>query len=251
MGVGMPRTKPEELPKSNDHLEAPLIENELQHMLLAAIAHSGTIGFAVCDQSLRFQEVNAAWVSMYGVTREAHLGATIHEVFGPAAGAFERAFKKVFSTGKALFDYEFSAELRTRTGKGFWITSCFPIKNAAEGPKLAAAVVLDITQLRRLEVWSHKLLTDSVRLLDTLFETDQFLSDAINKIAKSERPTKLMETEKLSPREREVIELLARNKSNKEVAAALGISVRTIEAHRMKIMLKLRIHSLSELVHYA
>jgi DNA-binding CsgD family transcriptional regulator len=56
---------------------------------------------------------------------------------------------------------------------------------------------------------------------------------------------------KISPREGEVIKLLAQSKSNKEIAAVLGISVRTIETYRARIMLKLRVHSLSELVHYA
>jgi PAS domain S-box-containing protein len=55
----------------------------------------------------------------------------------------------------------------------------------------------------------------------------------------------------LSPREEEVLHLLASNKTNKEVAARLGISVRTVESHRRRIMEKLGIHSLSELVHYA
>ena len=243
--------KPEKPPKSNNRFEGPVSESELQHTLLSAIAHSGTIGFAVCDHRLRFRAVNSAWIQMHGVAREAHLGATIHEVFGPAAEAFELPFKKVFSTGKPLLNYGISAELRTRIGEGHWIGSCFPIEARPKGAKLAAAVVLEITQLRRLEVWSRKLLSDSVRVLDSLFETDQFLGVALAKMAKPGRPTEGLETEKLSPRERQVIQLLAQGKTNKEVAEALGISVRTIETHRMKIMLKLRIHSLSELIHYA
>ncbi len=55
----------------------------------------------------------------------------------------------------------------------------------------------------------------------------------------------------LSKREREVVCLLASGKANKEAANALGISVRTVEAHRAKIMLKLGIHSITELVLYA
>ncbi len=55
----------------------------------------------------------------------------------------------------------------------------------------------------------------------------------------------------LSKREREVVCLLASGKVNKEAANALGISVRTVEAHRAKIMLKLGIHSITELVLYA
>jgi DNA-binding NarL/FixJ family response regulator len=55
----------------------------------------------------------------------------------------------------------------------------------------------------------------------------------------------------LSSREREVVQLLAEGKSNKEVAAALGISVKTAETHRTNIMRKLRLHSIIELVRYA
>ena len=55
----------------------------------------------------------------------------------------------------------------------------------------------------------------------------------------------------LTPREREVIKLLAEGKSNKEVAAILDISVKTAEAHRANLMHKLNLSSLSDLVHYA
>jgi two-component system response regulator NreC len=44
---------------------------------------------------------------------------------------------------------------------------------------------------------------------------------------------------------------LAEGKTNKEIAALLGITVRTVETHRAKIMLKLGLHSLAELIHYA
>jgi len=56
---------------------------------------------------------------------------------------------------------------------------------------------------------------------------------------------------RLTPREREIVQLLAEGKSSKEVAVALGISVKTAETHRVNIMRKLEIHSVSELVRYA
>ena len=55
----------------------------------------------------------------------------------------------------------------------------------------------------------------------------------------------------LTQREREIVQLLAEGKSNKEVAGVLNISVRTAETHRANIMLKLNLHSIVELVHYA
>jgi DNA-binding NarL/FixJ family response regulator len=52
-------------------------------------------------------------------------------------------------------------------------------------------------------------------------------------------------------REVQVIRLVAEGKANKEIAAELGITMRTVETHRAKIMLKLGVHSLAELIHYA
>jgi|ERR1700730_2245572 len=54
-----------------------------------------------------------------------------------------------------------------------------------------------------------------------------------------------------TPREVEIIRLLAEGKANKEIAARLGITIRTVETHRAKVMLKLGLHSLTELIHYA
>lgn len=55
----------------------------------------------------------------------------------------------------------------------------------------------------------------------------------------------------LTPREREIVQLLAEGKSNKEIATFLNISVKTAETHRANIMLKLNFHSVTELVRYA
>src|SRR5262245_57189094 len=56
---------------------------------------------------------------------------------------------------------------------------------------------------------------------------------------------------RLTPREREIVQLLSEGKSNKEVAVALDISTRTVETHRANIMHKLGLESLSDLVRYA
>ena len=58
-------------------------------------------------------------------------------------------------------------------------------------------------------------------------------------------------TPSLSPREREIVQLLAEGRSNKEVARRLGISVKTAETHRSNIMRKMAFDSLSDLVRYA
>ena len=55
----------------------------------------------------------------------------------------------------------------------------------------------------------------------------------------------------LTEREREVVQMLAEGKSNKEIANKLSISVKTVETHRATVMRKLDINSIVELVHYA
>jgi DNA-binding NarL/FixJ family response regulator len=57
--------------------------------------------------------------------------------------------------------------------------------------------------------------------------------------------------EPLSLREREVLQLIAEGKSTKEVAVVLGISVKTAESHRTRMMEKLNVHETASLVRYA
>lgn len=56
---------------------------------------------------------------------------------------------------------------------------------------------------------------------------------------------------RLTPREREVLQLLAEGKSNKEIGTLLSISTKTAETHRARLMSKLHVHSIADLVRYA
>jgi DNA-binding NarL/FixJ family response regulator len=55
----------------------------------------------------------------------------------------------------------------------------------------------------------------------------------------------------LTPRQREVLQLLAEGRSAKEIASGLGISVRTVEFHKYQMMETLGVHTNAELVHFA
>jgi DNA-binding NarL/FixJ family response regulator len=55
----------------------------------------------------------------------------------------------------------------------------------------------------------------------------------------------------LTSREREVLQLIAEGKTNKEIATSLTLSVYTVEAHRGRLMEKLNLHSTGELVRFA
>ena len=75
--------------------------------------------------------------------------------------------------------------------------------------------------------------------------SDMLLNHLLNKTQNSN------EILNLSDREREIVQLLATGKSNKETAARLHISVKTVETHRAAIMRKLGLKSITELVRYA
>ena len=56
---------------------------------------------------------------------------------------------------------------------------------------------------------------------------------------------------RLSAREREIVQLLAEGRTNKEIATLLGIAYKTVDAHRTNIMKRLNMHSVAEVVRYA
>lgn len=84
-----------------------------------------------------------------------------------------------------------------------------------------------------------------------------FFSPAVSKILLEDYMRKLKRTgaedsfDLLSPREREVLQLVAEGKSSKEVANLLSLSVYTVETHRAKVMQKLNLHNIPELILYA
>ncbi len=69
--------------------------------------------------------------------------------------------------------------------------------------------------------------------------------------ARDEGPAAESRFDTLSPREREVLKLLVLGNRNQDVAELLGISVKTVEIHRARIMEKLHLHRLAHLVHYS
>jgi DNA-binding NarL/FixJ family response regulator len=95
---------------------------------------------------------------------------------------------------------------------------------------------------------------DLIRAVQAIEKKQPFLSPSVTQAIVDEmtKPSALEPLPAdLSPREREVLELLANGLANREVAAALGISVKTAAAHRGNIMRKLKLLSYGELIHFA
>ena len=99
---------------------------------------------------------------------------------------------------------------------------------------------------------------DLVSAIEALSQHKVFFTDSVARMVLEGFRKKGFQDERsgdssspLSPREREIIQLLAEGKSNNEAADMLFISAKTVETHRAHIMEKLDLHSITDLVHYA
>jgi DNA-binding NarL/FixJ family response regulator len=88
---------------------------------------------------------------------------------------------------------------------------------------------------------------DALRRHNSYFTSNVAVAAATAKAQKGGKSPRSV----LTGRQREIIQLLAEGKSNKEVASILNISVKTAETHRANIMMRLDLHSFADLMHYA
>lgn len=101
-------------------------------------------------------------------------------------------------------------------------------------------------------VLKSQVANDLIHALQQVSRGEIYLSPGVSRAvveayrSKSERPS-----DPLSGRERQVLQLIAEGRSTKDVASLLGISVKTAESHRSRIMQKLDIHETASLVRYA
>ena len=93
---------------------------------------------------------------------------------------------------------------------------------------------------------------DLVSAIRAVARGESYLSPAVsNAVLDDYRKHVTNPVDLLTSREREVLQMLAEGKTNKEIAAVLNLSVYTVDAHRGRIMEKLNLHSINELVRFA
>jgi DNA-binding NarL/FixJ family response regulator len=102
---------------------------------------------------------------------------------------------------------------------------------------------------------AHQLL---VKAIQSLSEHKAFFTNKVSEVLFADilnrngaRPHAAENGKRITMREREIVQLVAEGKNNKEIAGLLGISVRTAETHRASVMRKLSLDSLASLVRYA
>jgi len=99
--------------------------------------------------------------------------------------------------------------------------------------------------------------SDFIAAIRSVSEGKAFFSPAVSRLLVEDYVRRLQDKdiedsyELLTPREREILQLVAEGKSNKDVANMLNLSLYTVETHRSNILDKLNLHSVPELILYA
>lgn len=201
--------------------------------LLSALNDS-KVGVVICDRRMRYKALNQTVADIHNVPIEGHMGHTFHQIIGGLAEKVVPLWESVFSTGQALPNLEVTGLLPKRTSAGHWIENLFPLTDDRGKVTQVGCFVIEITRPAFPEIPLSSAGVDPK-------------TAARNTLSSVERSR----LTPLSPREREVVRLVAEGKSNKDISSILAISIRTVETYRARLMLKLNVTSIAQLVHYA
>jgi two-component system response regulator NreC len=97
--------------------------------------------------------------------------------------------------------------------------------------------------------------SELIQAIRAVYQGDSFLSPSISRQVVDEygRRAAAMEDkyDKLTAREREVLQMVAEGRTNRQIAGLMHVTIKTVEAHRSSLMNKLDLHSIAELTKYA
>jgi DNA-binding CsgD family transcriptional regulator len=218
--------------------------------LLVALENS-PIGVAICDRRLRIVAVNRSVAIMNNRPVEEHIGRTSHDIIGSLALKAETHLEQVLSSGLPQFNVSLSGQLPTKPTVDHRLVNYFPIKGGGGRVMQVGAFVIDQSMLRTR-------LDQKRELCGYAMSASRLRPPPANAVEQATLPkasfpanTDQHDLLPLSPRETDVLRLLAEGKSSKEASSILLISVKTVEEYRVRLKFKLNATSLADLIHYA
>jgi DNA-binding CsgD family transcriptional regulator len=191
------------------------------------------IGIAICDRRLRFVAVNRTLAKINKIPANEHPGRFVSDVVGNLGPTISNRLMNVFGTARPVHNAELKGQLAANPQSGHWIENMFPIRDDRKRVMQVGVFVLSIAGLRLGE------------------DVAAQASGRINSEVEYGTGGVQSDLQCLSPREIDVLRLLANGRSTKEAAASLGISAKTAETYRTRLMLRLHAHSLADVVHFA
>jgi DNA-binding CsgD family transcriptional regulator len=212
----------------------PLISSYFPRQTLLSALNGSKIGVVICDRRFRYKALNQSVAEIHNVPVEAHLGHSFHQILGSFAEKVVPLWENVFATGQPLPNLEVTGQLPKRSGVGRWIENLFPLTDSRGRIAQVGCFVIEIAP-------------PPIPSSAPSSPADEATSLTGHQPSTPDRPRRTL----LTRREQEVVRLVAEGKSNKEISSVLDISVRTVETHRSRLMLKLHATSIVHLVQYA
>ena len=211
-----------------------LISNHFSCQKLLSALNDSKVGVIVCDRCLRYKALNRRVAEIHNVPIEALLGHSFHQTLGGLAEKVVPSWENVFATGQPVSNLDVSGQLPKRSGEGRWIENLFPLMDRRGRITQVGGFIIEIAPPPM----------PSPPLSSPTGEATSVTGNQPSRLDRRQRTL-------LSHRELEVLRLLAEGKSSKEISSVLGISFRTVETYRARMMQKLQVTSIVHLVHYA
>ena len=213
----------------------PRTSTRLSNWLLTSFQES-EVGVVIFSRRLRFVGVNEIVASWHRVALEEHVGRRVADFVPSISRTIEARVEQDFRTGQPLNQFELSKRLPTRKNVGHWLDDFIPVTDHRGRVREVAVIAREITAQKQLR--------------DLMRDYGRDLPRLRNRISVPIPPQELAPSV-LTPRELQVARLLAYGKSNKQVAAELDISEKTVETYRVRLMRKLGLGSVVEIARYA
>ena len=224
--------------------------------LFKALMEQSPLPIELITPDGRITEVNAAWRRMWGITEEETSEFISRYNMLKDAQANELGIglqiRKAFAGEPVVLPpIEYSAglafdqvDLESSTVENPWIQCyLYPVKDENDEVRLVVNTYVELTGLRQAE---HQTPMHKTALQDVFRAAlDRNVADGAQRV---ETSAKLEKLGNLTPREREVMIHVIAGKPNKAVAEDLGITLVTVKFHRRKIMQKLSVASIADLV---
>jgi len=224
------------------HADAPMITPEMARALDWVPAM-----IWVSDKEARCCHVNLAWQEFVGRSLEDSLGDGWLSAMHPDdAAAWPEQIRRALHEGHP---FVLECRLRKRDGRYRWLMkSGRPFYGDAGQLQGFIGCCMDVTEQRkaldalRQATEKHRSVLSNLR--DAVGVIENFL--------RTEEPgPRTTQDERLTPRQREILHLIARGFATREIASQLHVSTKTVESHRAQLMQRLNIHDVAGLTRYA
>jgi PAS domain S-box-containing protein len=202
----------------------------------------------VSDSSGQCLLVNRAWREYTGRSLEESYGGGWLGVMHPEdASTLPGQIKSAYAD-KSTFTIE--ARFRRRDGRYRWLQNVGqPLIDESSGATLGyIGCCTDVTNHRQAEEGLRQASAKYRSVLASLKDAVVVIEDHL----RSDDPSQnLRRDDRLTPRQREILHLIARGYSTREIGVQLHVSVKTVESHRAQLMQRLNIHDVAGLTRFA